>query len=137
MTFTPSGSTGEITWSSDDESVATVDENGTVTAVSSGTTYITAMLANGATQDISVRRSLSDAAGYPINKSDFTLQRAGETYQLSATGYTGSVSWSSSNSNVATVSSSGLVTAVGTGKCTVTGTLEDGSTIQAVVRCNW
>jgi hypothetical protein len=47
ITATPKGANGEvldrdITWSSDDEDVATVDENGKVTAVGAGTVHITA-----------------------------------------------------------------------------------------------
>lgn len=48
LTYYPESSVpSSVTWESDDTSVATVDENGNVTAVSHGMTLITATLANG------------------------------------------------------------------------------------------
>ncbi len=48
LTFYPETAvSSSVTWASDNESVATVDENGTVTALAHGTTLITATLANG------------------------------------------------------------------------------------------
>ena len=46
---TPSSATQDITWSVDDESVATVDENGVVTAVGKGSCYVTATTINDKT----------------------------------------------------------------------------------------
>ncbi len=48
LTYYPADATASsVVWASDNESVATVDENGTVTALSHGMTLITATLANG------------------------------------------------------------------------------------------
>ncbi len=125
-----------------------MDENGTVSAGSQrGSATITATLSNGATQTCTVYNQLTSSSSsgsggsttsttYTVNNPDFTFSRAGETYQLKVKNYTGSVTWSSSNTSIATVSSDGTCTAVGTGKgsCTVTGTLDNGSTVEAIVR---
>lgn len=48
LTYYPADAVASsVTWASDDESVATVDENGVVTAVAHGMTLVTATLANG------------------------------------------------------------------------------------------
>ena len=60
VTFTPEGSTGQITWESDDPDVASVSADGEVTAVGLGTTTISAMLPNGVTQACIVRCSWSE-----------------------------------------------------------------------------
>jgi hypothetical protein len=47
VTVTPNNATNyNVTWSSDDTSIATVDANGLVTAVAEGTTTITATIGN-------------------------------------------------------------------------------------------
>lgn len=152
VTFTPEGSTGQITWESDDPDVASVSADGEVTAVGLGTTTISAMLPNGVTQACIVRckwsgessssgqtstdTGSSSGGSYTVNNPDFTFYRQGETYTLKVTGYSGSVSWTSSNTSVVTVASDGTCTAVGNGRCTITGTLDNGSTVEAIARVN-
>ena len=53
--FTPSNATDKkVTWTSSDPSVATVDDNGKVTAVGDGTVIITAKSSNGKTETITI-----------------------------------------------------------------------------------
>ena len=66
-----------------------------------------------------------------VDPSSKTLE-VGGTQQLTATvspdnAFDKAVTWSTSNSSVATVSSTGLVTAVAPGSCTITATAHDGS----------
>ena len=149
VTYSPAGTTGSVTWESDNPNIVSVTADGLVTAVSPGTTTISAMLPNGVTHSCIVRCSWSadsqpspsatsgggtDTGSYGINNPDFTFYRVGETYRVQVTGgYTGTVTWSSTNTGVVTVSSDGTCTAVANGSCKVRGTLDNGSTVSADV----
>ena len=110
-----SGGDGNYRWSSSNTSVATVS-NGTVTAVGRGSATIT-VTSGSATASCSV--TVQDY-NLTINQTYLSLF-VGDTSTLSVSGAPSgaSVSWSSSNTRVATVIG-GVVTAVGTGSSTVT-----------------
>lgn len=81
-----------------------------------------------------------DAKTLTLNKSDFTLFKAGATYQLKAKAEPagGKMTWSSSDEKVATVSENGTVTAVAPGSATITVTdASTGLTAKCIVRCRW
>ena len=130
-TVTPANATNKrVTWSSSDEAVATVDENGVVTAKTSGTATITATTAVGgkkATCTVTVTHIV--VTGVSLSMTSAMLE-AGETLKLTATvtpanaTYKG-VTWSSSNEAVATVKD-GVVTAKAAGMATITVTTDDG-----------
>lgn len=113
--------TGTITWSSDKESVATVS-NGKVTAKKAGTAVIT--VTDGvkkASCKITVTEKTPAPVEVKLNLSKTKLDmKVGDTYTLSIT-YTGSksLSWSSSNSAIASVSN-GKVTAKSAGNAVIT-----------------
>ena len=122
-----------ITWSSINASIATVSALGLVTAIASGTTQITAS-SEGTTASaaISVSVVVAPVASVSVSLGNNSLT-AGETTQATATTrdannnlLTGrAISWSSSNTAVATVSaSSGLVTAVAAGSSQISATSE-------------
>ena len=121
-----------LTWSSSNTSVATVDQTGKVTAVSKGTATITATAKDGsgkkATCSVTVIRPVTSIT---LDKTLLTIYN-GKTETLTATvtpstaSYT-DVTWSSSNTSVATVSSSGMVTGVAKGTATITAAAKDGS----------
>ncbi len=152
VTFSPAGSTAAISWFSSDPDVASVDANGTVSHGSKrGTAIITASMSNGIKQTCKVYNRVTSGTSwqedptpsstpteYKLNKTDFTFYEKGESTKLKVNGYTGTVTWSSSNSSAVTVSSNGTVKAVGTGKktCTITATLEDGTKLEAIARLN-
>ena len=119
-----------VTWTTSDASIATVDENGVVTAVTVGKATITATTVNGlkATSEITV--VATPAASITLNKTEATL-KATETVSLEATVAPDtttdkSVIWSSSDSNIATVDENGVITAVAVGKATITATTANG-----------
>lgn len=121
--LTPEGSNSAITWSSENEEVATVSEDGTVTGVEVGTTTITAT-ANGHSDSCEVTVNVP-LEGIEITGTASTI-KAGTTTQLSiryipeeATG-TGTVEWSSEHEDIATVDQNGLVTAIKDGTTTIT-----------------
>ncbi|HAZ91002.1 MAG TPA: hypothetical protein DCX21_03410, partial [Eubacterium sp.] len=108
-------------------SVATVSSSGVVTAVANGTTTITCKTNSGAktaTATITVNIPVVPT-GVTLNNTSATLTSKGQTVQLSATvapstATDKSVTWTSSNTAVATVSSIGVVTAVANGTTTIT-----------------
>jgi uncharacterized protein YjdB len=123
----------EPTWASSDENVATVDENGFVTAVAdSGTATITATLSVTGYADVTDTCTvIAHAEGWEpsITLSDHSLQldtTTTTTAQLTATvdpvGET--VTWHSSDDNIATVDNAGLVTAQADGTATITAAIE-------------
>ena len=121
-------------YASSNSAVATVSTNGTVKVLSSGRTDITVQLDGGGA------RVLSLTAGYPRARlsSDSVTLNVGERKTISVQNLGNrSVSWSSSNANVATVNG-GTITAVRAGSCTVTAALSDGSALkcQVTVRDN-
>ena len=126
---TPSDATlrGEINWSSSNTSVATITEQGLVTAVNKGTANITASV-DGCTAICSVS-VLESVTGISLNTSSATLNKGESitlTYSVIPIGATlqGEVSWVSSDSSVATVDNQGNVKAVGAGTADITVSLE-------------
>ena len=134
--ITPNDATDKtVTWSSSNESVATVAD-GVVTALKAGTATITSTAADGsgksATCQITVKQY---ATGVALDKSSATLY-AGETLTLNATVSPGDasdkgVNWESKDTTVATISSSGVVTGVKAGTATITATAADSSGMSA------
>lgn len=135
--LTATGGSGKYTWSSDDDGVASVNDSGIVTAISSGNCTIT--VTDGtytATCIARVRKTsgstgTSTATNLSLSSTDFTTS-VGEKVTLKVNGTSQSVAWASKNSNVATVSG-GVVTAVGSGTTTVTATV-GGKTLECIVR---
>lgn len=114
----------DVSWSTSDASVATV-ENGKITAKGAGTTTITATSNNGktATCKVTVTEKVIEATGVSLNEKQITL-KVGETFQLVATIKPDNVSnknltWTSSKSSYASVEN-GLVTAKKAGNTVIT-----------------
>ncbi len=152
-----------ITYSSDNEAVATVTDKGKITAVAEGTAKITVTCGKvtkecivtvqftsestqnttpDATEDTTVDTTAPTDETKPteelrLNRKDsFTLQYKGEVWDL----YTGSIprnliTWSISDTSVATVDN-GKVTAVGEGYTYVYAEYE-GQKVSCQVICNW
>ena len=123
---------GSAAWSSSQPAVATVNASGLVTAVSAGTATVTASASGqSATCTITVNAPAATLTSLTLTPSSGSLT-TGQTLDIGATAnwsdgtstanYDGSCSWSSSNSAVATVNGSGLVTAVAAGSATITAT---------------
>ena len=129
-TVVPEGTGSTVAWSSDNEEVATVDQNGLVTAVGKGTANITATAGGqSASCKVTVNAPLQ---GIQITGEQSTIKK-GQTTQLSViyepedTTDDATVTWSSDNEDVATVDQTGLVKAVADGTANIkakVGTLE-------------
>lgn len=125
------GATTTLTWQSSTPSVATVSENGTITAISQGTTTITCTAHNGVFAQCEITVSPVLVSGVNLNETEAELT-VGENLQLFATitpdnATDKTVTWSSTNEAVAVVNESGQVTAVGSGTCQIKATANDGS----------
>jgi uncharacterized protein (TIGR02145 family) len=114
-----------ITWTSSDKSVATVDDSGTVTALSGGTATITATAGE---QQAECLLTVKTVASVSLDKATLNLI-SGKTATLTATvlpaTVTEAVAWSSSNTAVATVDNTGKVTAIKEGTATITAKVSD------------
>ncbi len=153
--FTPSNTTLQtVTWSSSNSSVATVNRFGLVRAIAKGSATITATAGDGSgvtgTTTINVVDEVTPddpPAGDPtvtsvtVSPSTLNLDLYNNlTGNLSATvngtnSPAQTVTWSTGNSNIATVSNSGVVTAVGVGSTTITAqsTVDTSKTGQATI----
>ena len=127
-----------ITWSSSNTSVATVSSSGLVSGVVAGSATITAT-SEGQSGTAAITVTSVPVASVTVSPASASVP-AGQTVQLTATPkdvngnpLTGrTISWSSSNTSVATVNSSGLVSCVVAGSATITATSEGQSGTSAV-----
>lgn len=140
--LTASGGSGSYTWSSSDESIATVDADGKVSAVSAGQATITVTDGSGkGTCMVRVKGGTSSGqttttpsgSAPKLSSTDFTTRVGGPDVQLKVSGTTSSVTWASKNTGIATVSGSGVVKAVSAGTTTITATV-DGKVLECIVR---
>ena len=120
-----------ITFSSSNTAVATVDEGGLVTAVSNGTTTITATAVNGSitlsgTSEITVKeQTLTSISVTPVTASiavGGVKQLTVKTLDQNGSPMSSIVTYSSSNEALATVNNGGLVTGLSDGVVTITAT---------------
>ena len=128
----------DVTWKSSNTSIATVDKDGNVTAVGNGTCKITATTTDGysssGSSDVTVDIK---AESINLDKTSLDITNLGVKEKLKAdvlpsfSTINRPVKWSSSNTNVAKVDSSGNVTSVGVGTCKITATTADGTNLSA------
>ncbi|MBO4340872.1 MAG: leucine-rich repeat protein [Bacteroidales bacterium] len=114
-----------VTWASSKQSVATVSDNGLVTAVAEGTSTITASAGGkSATCSIQVSKKVVEVSSVELDKTAVELVE-GEIITLVATvkpddATDKTVSWNSTDTAVASVVENGKVTAIKEGKATIT-----------------
>ena len=126
-----------VTWESSDTAVAIVDHDGLVTARTAGTATIKAITTDGSNLSASCEVTVSIIPVTSVTLSETSLNLdVGDSYQLTtmvlpnnATYRT--LSWSSSNPGVATVSSSGVVMPISPGDATIIATTTDGTNLSA------
>ena len=128
-TITPANSTDTITWSSSDSTVATVSASGVVTGKKAGTATITAKANDNVsgTATITVKATSTNvpATGITVNPVSVSINTGEEvtpTVTLTPANSTDTITWSSSDENVATVSSAGKIKAIKAGTATITAT---------------
>lgn len=124
-TISPSNATErEIMWASSKQSVATVNQSGTVVAIAEGTSTITAT-AGGKIGScvVTVSKGVVDVSSITLDKTSASL-KVGETVSLTVTvkpddATDKTVTWSTSDESLATVDN-GVVTAIKVGSATIT-----------------
>ncbi len=141
-TVQPSNATNKtINWSSSNTSIATVDASGKITAVSPGTATITATSNNGKSSHVTVtvtkKSSSIEVTSVTLSKTSLSMYTEDNiviTATIAPSNATNkTITWSSSNSNVATVTKSGKITAVGEGTATITAASNNGKKATVVV----
>jgi len=131
-TITPANATNKnVTWASSNQSIATVNDSGIVTAKQPGTVTITVTTSNGkvATCKITVKPNTIAVTGVTLNK-DIVNTTVDDKVYLTATitpsnATNKAITWSSSDSNIASVSD-GVVITKGIGKVTITAKTNNG-----------
>jgi len=136
-TLTVSGGGGSYTWSTADAAVASISEDGTVTAKGAGTTQVS--VTDGYTTAVCTVRvkgqdtpAPSTGGAVKLNREDMTMP-AGTTYQLKVKGSSSPVTWSIEDSSIATIDGDGTVHFLKKGTTTATAVV-DGKTLQCIVR---
>lgn len=137
--FTPESATERaLTWTSSDASVASVSD-GVVKGLKAGTAVITATTVNGKSAECTVTvHQPTETIVLDVTKTELEI---GETLQLTATvgpedTEDKTVTWSSSDEEIATVSGDGLVTAVEPGEAVITATTVNGLTAECEIAVN-
>lgn len=123
----------EVTWTSSNEDIATVDDDGVVSGVADGTVTITATSegVSGSTQvtvaGAPLVASVTVSPGNPFRGVGETIQMSHTSKAASGNTISGTTAtWSSSDEAVATVDANGLVTVVGAGTSNITATVDNG-----------
>lgn len=124
-----------IRWSSSNTTVATVSQSGIVTTLAEGVCVIRATSTNNKIGrcslivDPAVNVDVTSVTVSPTSKSAFVGNTFTVTATVSPTDATNkSITWSSSNTSIATVSQSGVVTCNNSGSATITATSNNGKT---------
>jgi len=135
--LTASGGESIVSFSSSNEAVATVSADGTVKAVGEGSAVVTAK-AGDLTASCSVAVKGTEQTDVPATNALFLQSSGGltgqfsmnpgETASVEVVGSSAPVTWSSSDSQIATVDASGIVTGVSSGLAIITAVV-DGQTL--------
>ena len=125
-----------LTWTSSDEEVATVDETGLVTAVGAGEADVTVSVADANISSTTHVKVVILPTGVEVPET-LSLELNGEATKALGAKMTPEdatdvkLAYVSSDESVATVDESGNVTAVGVGECTITTTIVADTTATA------
>lgn len=131
----------DVTWTSSNEEVASVDENGCVYAHTVGTTTITVKNANGlsATSSVIVEDVNIKIESLLLSETSVAIKKNGTsrlttTISPANTTEDKTITWTSSDNEVATVSATGVVTGRTPGTAVISAILDNGKTATCVVQ---
>ncbi|MCP1101231.1 uncharacterized protein YjdB [Aequitasia blattaphilus] len=134
-TIAPSNATQSraITWSSNNNNIAKVSSSGVVTGVKPGNAVITAKTVNGKTATCQVTVKGVGITGVKLDKTTLSVYRGASATlkgSILPTNTTDSktLTWSTSNKGVATITSGGVVKGIKAGSATITVKTSNGKT---------
>lgn len=137
-TVLPANAEYTLTWSISDKYVATISQDGLLTGKSVGAADLKVKADNGVYAMLRVVVSEPKPTSVSVSPSSVTLTE-GQSRYLTATVYPSNasqlVTWTSSNANIASVSSSGKVTAVKAGTVIITAKTSNGKSATCTVTC--
>lgn len=143
-TVEPADCTQEVIYTSADESIATINAQGKIVAVNGGSTTVTVTCGTqSATCLVTCDFSFTEEPGTEeklppeLNNTDMTFFSPGEQFSLVVLNLPEEqqVTFASADPQIASVSSTGVVTAMGSGTTTITATAA-GQSFSCIVRCN-
>lgn len=134
----------KLIWFSSDENIVKVDNDGQITGVSVGNATIYAVATNGVRSSciVTVKEAYVGVQSVAIDNTNPDILYSGDTFKLNAVvepanATNKTVSWLSSNPDVASVDSDGVVTARTAGTVTITATADNGTVnATAIIRVN-
>ena len=137
-TVLPANAEYTLTWSISDKYVATISQDGLLTGKSAGAADLKVKADNGVYAMLRVVVSEPKPESVSVSPSSVALTE-GQSRYLTATVYPSNasqlVTWTSSNANIASVSSSGKVTAVNAGTAIITAKTSNGKSATCTVTC--
>ncbi len=133
-----SGAKGDVSWMSDDESVATVSSDGVISAVGAGSTTVKAysnQLTLIAECQVTVRNASEMVTGITLSEESLSLY-LGQVVKLEAqvlpqTAVNKDVRWTSSDESVASVGNTGYIMSLSEGEADITATTVEGGFSQS------
>lgn len=142
VNFSPENATIQaLEWKSSNGEIATISQDGTLTAISKGEAIITAATTDGSNVSASCTVNVVKlVSGIVLSETELTLNE-GQSAQITATvtpelANNKSLIWSSSNEAVATVNQDGKITAITKGSAIISAESTDGSNISASCNVN-
>ena len=106
----------DLSWKSDNSSVASVDSNGKVSALAAGNAVITVAAVNGVKKEIKIVVKEPDGLYVDTKRVELNV---GDVHQINAYGSDKTLTWQSEDESIATVDQDGLIKAIGKGSTIV------------------
>ena len=132
FTILPDNTTDKsVVWTSENESIASVDQQGNIKAISVGETSVKVSTTNGLESICKVVVKPNKATGIALNTNSIALEVTDKkklSVEFSPSNTTNKkLNWNSSNTSIATVNEDGEVSAVDEGTCEIIVISEDGN----------